>query len=137
MTDVESFYRDFVGSQLFSFMFIDRLIKESNVSHHMIMAQETSVSYGVLILQTFAVLVLIGAMAWAFVRFVAPRLGMGTRGSRMKILERLPLEPRRSLYLVEVDGKSILVGVSEGSIRLLTEVHQPVADAVDNSEEQA
>ncbi len=116
-------------------MFIDSFIKESNVSHHMFMAQETSVGYGVLILQTFAVLVLIGAMAWAFVRFVAPRMGMSTKRSRMKILERLPLEPRRSLYLVEVDGKSILVGVSEGSIRLLKEVEAVDVGAVEGGEE--
>jgi flagellar biosynthetic protein FliO len=118
-------------------MFIDSFIKESNVSHHMLLAQQTStLNLGVVILQTFAVLVLIGAMAWAFVRFVAPRMGMRAGRSRMKILERLPLEPRRSLYLVEVDGKSILVGVSEGSIRLLREVQAPVAGAVEDGEEQ-
>ena len=133
---MESFYSDRAGSQLFSLMFIDSFTKESNVSHHMFMTQDTStVSYGVVILQTFAVLVLIGAMAWAFVRFVAPRIGMRTRSSRMKILERLPLEPRRSLYLVEVDGKSILVGVSEGSIRLLREVEAVDVGAVEGGEE--
>ncbi len=118
-------------------MIIDSFFRESNVSHHMFLAQQTdTLSLGVVILQTFAVLVLIGAMAWAFVRFVAPRMGMRARSSRMKILERLPLEPRRSLYLVEVDGKSILVGVSEGSIRLLKEVQSPVTGAVEDGGEQ-
>jgi flagellar biogenesis protein FliO len=37
----------------------------------------------------------------------------------MKLVERLTLEPRRSLYLVEVDGKAMLVGASERGVELL------------------
>ncbi len=66
------------------------------------------------LLQALAVLAAIMLAAWAFKRFIAPRLGLGPRAGRMRVIERLPLEPRRSLYLVEVDGVAHLVGVSEG-----------------------
>jgi flagellar protein FliO/FliZ len=77
---------------------------------------------GLLVIQTIAVLVLIAVAAWAFVRFLAPRL-RGVRGqARMRVLERLPLEPRRSLYVVEVDGAPLLIGVADGSVRVLREL---------------
>ncbi|HUT78839.1 MAG TPA: flagellar biosynthetic protein FliO [Polyangia bacterium] len=80
---------------------------------------------GLQLLQAMAVLVAILALAWAFRRFAAPRLGLGPRPGRMRVIERLPLEPRRSLYLVEVDGVPHLFGVSEGSVRLLDRPAQP------------
>lgn len=77
---------------------------------------------GLLVVETVAILALIAVAAWAFVRFAAPRL-RGVRGkSRMRVLERLPLEPRRSLYVVEVDGARLLIGVAEGSVRVLREL---------------
>lgn len=45
--------------------------------------------------------------------------GLSSGGNRMKLVERLALEPRRSIYLVEVDGKSMLVGTSERGVELL------------------
>lgn len=71
------------------------------------------------LLKVLAVLAAIAAAAWVFRRFVAPRLGLRHTTGRMRIIERLPLEPRRALYLVEVDGVAHLLGVSEGSVRLL------------------
>ena len=84
----------------------------------------TGANLGLLVVETVAILALIAAAAWLFVRFVAPRL-RGVKGaSRMRMLERLPLEPRRSLYVVEVDGAPLLIGVADGSVRLLKELEQ-------------
>jgi flagellar biosynthetic protein FliO len=74
---------------------------------------------GLQLLKAVAVLAAILAAAWAFRRFAAPRLGLRPPAGRMRVIERLPLEPRRSLYLVEVDGVPHLIGVAEGSVRLL------------------
>jgi flagellar biosynthetic protein FliO len=76
-------------------------------------------SYGIFILQTVAVLAVIALAAWGIVRFGGHRLGRGKGEHRMRVVERLGLEPKRSIYLIEVDGKSLLIGVSEGSVRLL------------------
>jgi len=78
---------------------------------------------GLLVVETVAILAVIAAAAWLFVRFAAPRLrGVKGHRSRMRLLERLPLEPRRSLYVVEVDGAPLLIGVADGSVRLLKEL---------------
>jgi flagellar protein FliO/FliZ len=37
-------------------------------------------------------------------------------GRRMKMVERITLDPRRALYLVEVDGKDVLFAGSEGGV---------------------
>jgi len=84
--------------------------------------------WGPFLLETLAVLAALALLAWALVRFAGPRL-RGARGrGRMKIVERLPLEPRRSLYLVEVDGRTLLVGASEGAVSLLEGPEEGPAD---------
>jgi len=40
----------------------------------------------------------------------------------MTVVSRIPLEPRRSLYVVEVAGKTLLVGTSEMGLSVLTEL---------------
>ncbi len=76
-------------------------------------------SYGVFVLETVAILIVLALGAWAIVRFGGSRFVVGKGGSRMRVVERLSLEPKRSLYLVEVDGKNLLVGVSEGAVQLV------------------
>jgi flagellar biogenesis protein FliO len=44
----------------------------------------------------------------------------------MRVVGRLPLELRRSVYLIEVRGRQFLVGVGEGPMSLLAEL--PPAD---------
>jgi len=40
----------------------------------------------------------------------------------MDVVARVPLEPRRSLYVVEVAGKTLLVGTSEMGLSVLSEL---------------
>jgi flagellar biosynthetic protein FliO len=74
---------------------------------------------GIFVLETLAALAIIALAAWAVVRFGRGWLARGGRQGRMRIVERLVLEPRRSIYLIEVDGKTMLIGSSDGSVRLL------------------
>ena len=55
----------------------------------------------------------------------------------MKIIERLVLEPRRSLHLVEVDGEILLVGTSEHSVQLLERRPSPPPSTIPDEEENA
>lgn len=80
--------------------------------------------YGLFILETLAALAVMGLAAWALVRFGGPRLLGNKNIGRMKIVERINLEPRRSLYVVEVDGQQLLIGTAEGSVRLIKELDQ-------------
>jgi len=78
--------------------------------------------YGIFLLETLLALGIIALAAWALVRFGRGRLFRGKGARRIKIVERLPLDTRRSLYVVEVDGSSLLVGAADGSVRVLKEL---------------
>ena len=47
----------------------------------------------------------------------------------MDVVARVPLEPRRSLYVVEVAGKTLLVGTSEMGLNVLSELDAGVVRA--------
>ncbi|HEX2685828.1 MAG TPA: flagellar biosynthetic protein FliO [Kofleriaceae bacterium] len=87
-------------------------------------------SYGDLLVTSLVVLG--GACIAAFVvvrvvgRFLATGPVRGVRGVRgahlLEVVARLPLEPRRSLYVVQVAGKTLLVGTSEMGLSVLSEL---------------
>src|SRR5689334_8455922 len=76
-----------------------------------------------MLLSSVVVLAVVCVVAWLVVRFGARWL-VGARGRArgMGVLARLPLEPRRSLYVVEVAGKTLLVGTSEMGLNVLSEL---------------
>ena len=76
-------------------------------------------SYGLFILETIVALAVIALAGWAVVRFSGKRLSVGEKNRRMKLIERLVLEPRRSIHLVELDDEIMLIGTSERSVELL------------------
>lgn len=75
------------------------------------------------------VLLLIGAAAWATVHYLKPKLESKLPSGRMEIVEKLTLEPRRSLYTVRIDKEEWVVGVSEGGIRLICKLSKENANA--------
>ncbi|MCU0664203.1 MAG: flagellar biosynthetic protein FliO [Myxococcota bacterium] len=58
-------------------------------------------------------------VALLFIIRLLRQRGLPSGARRIKILERLVLEPRRALHLVEVDGQTMLVGTSEQGVELL------------------
>ena len=60
-------------------------------------------------------------IAYVGLRFLSRR-GVGRARGPIKILARCPLEPRRSLYLVETAGRCFLLGVGDGPMTMLAEV---------------
>lgn len=60
-------------------------------------------------------------IAYLSLRFLSRR-GIGRASGPIKVLARCPLEPRRSLYLVETGGRCFLVGVGDGPMTMLAEV---------------
>lgn len=54
-------------------------------------------------------------------KVISPRLRSGRQG-RLRVAETLPLGGRRFLCLVEVPGKTLLLGVTEDAIESLTEI---------------
>jgi len=81
-------------------------------------------SYGDLLVTSLLVLGGVCVAAFVVVRVVGRVLATGrSRGVHvLDVVARLPLEPRRSLYVIEVAGKTLLVGTSEMGLSLLSEL---------------
>ncbi len=81
-------------------------------------------SYGDLLMTSLLVLAGVCIAAFVIVKLVGRLLATGrTRGAHvLDVVARLPLEPRRSLYVVEVAGKTLLVGTSEMGLSVLSEL---------------
>lgn len=81
-------------------------------------------SYGDLLVTSLLVLVGVCIAAFVIVRVFGRVLATGrTRGAHLlDVVARVPLEPRRSLYVVEVAGKTLLVGTSEMGLNVLSEL---------------
>src|SRR5512132_1009800 len=81
-------------------------------------------SYGDLLVTSLLVLGAVCIAAFVAVRVFGRLLATGrARGTHLlDVVARVPLEPRRSLYVVEVAGKTLLVGTSEMGLSVLSEL---------------
>ncbi len=81
-------------------------------------------SYGDLLITSLVVLMAVCIGAFVVVKLVGRFLATGrVRGAHLlDVVARMPLEPRRSLYVVEVAGKTLLVGTSEMGLSVLSEL---------------
>lgn len=81
-------------------------------------------SYGDMLVTSLLVLGGVCVAAFVIVRVLGRVLATGrARGAHlMDVVARVPLEPRRSLYVVEVAGKTLLVGTSEMGLSVLSEL---------------
>ncbi|MFW6050790.1 MAG: flagellar biosynthetic protein FliO [Myxococcota bacterium] len=79
-------------------------------------AGELPGGYGAALLQAVLALAAVCLLAWVSLRWLARR-GVGVPGGRgrIRVLERAPLDARRSLYLVRVGPRIWLVGAGEGA----------------------
>ncbi|HEX4404936.1 MAG TPA: flagellar biosynthetic protein FliO [Polyangia bacterium] len=72
-------------------------------------------------------------VAWAALKLLAAR-GVGKAAGAVRVVARCPLEPRRSVYVIEAAGRCFLVGVGDGPMSMLAELD---AAAVSKSEASA
>jgi flagellar biogenesis protein FliO len=88
-------------------------------------------SYGDLLVTSLVVLGVVCVVAYVVVRVVGRVLATGrTRGAALlDVVARIPLEPRRALYVVEVANKTLLVGTSEMGLAVLSELDGEVVRA--------
>lgn len=87
--------------------------------------------YGELLWMSIGLLAAIGVIAVVAVRLFGGgrRLGRGGGGGLLEVIARQPLEPRRSLYVVRVGERRLLVGTSELGVTMLTELEGGGAEA--------
>jgi flagellar protein FliO/FliZ len=91
----------------------------------------TSGAYGELLATSLIVLVGVCVLAFVVVRLARRYLGAprGAGAGMLDVVARVPLEPRRSLYVVEVAGKALLVGTSEMGLTVLSELDRDAVRA--------
>jgi flagellar protein FliO/FliZ len=75
-----------------------------------------------MLLSTTVALAFVCALAVGALRLLGPRRFLG---KRLRVVEKLPLDARRSLYVVEVDGRQLLLGAGDGPLTLLRELEKP------------
>jgi flagellar biosynthetic protein FliO len=83
-------------------------------------AQLPGVGWGSLML-SFASLGVVCLVAWGTLRLLAGR-GVGKASGAIRVVARCPLEPRRSVFVIETAGRCFLVGVGDGPMALLAEL---------------
>ncbi len=73
----------------------------------------------------FAIFGFVVVMAYFAARFLGGKFARHITGSGGRILEHLPLGPNRSVCVVEMANRLFLLGVTEHSITLLSEITDP------------
>lgn len=63
-------------------------------------------------------------LAFLSIKYLLPRIGAVRRNkkSQIQIIDYQPLEPRKGIYIVVVEGKKMAIGVSENSVTKLCEL---------------
>jgi len=79
-------------------------------------------------------LVVIGIVAFFTVKYAAPKLNITLKNSRLQIKAVLNLKPGNSLYIIKIDKKEILVGVSAAGISYLKEVKFNDSDLLEDAD---
>ncbi len=94
-------------------------------------ARDLPGGYGASLLQSLLALAAVCVLAWVVLRWSAQRgLGLG-QGQRVKVLERVPLDARRWVYLVQIGERVLVVGAGDGaSPSLLAELKESELPAV-------
>ena len=102
-------------------------------------AGESNASFVLMLFQTLLALAFVCGLAYALFRWVLPRLqgfsGAGGNNSMVRIVDRVGLDARKSLYVIEVAGRWLLVASSESGVQLISELDatsaEEAADAVE------
>jgi flagellar protein FliO/FliZ len=92
---------------------------------------EAAVDFTWLFIKMLLILGIVTVLAILVLKYAVPHIGMVKRfqrGKYFRVLGRYVLEPRRSLYLIEVSGRYLVIGVADHGINLITEVSEEQAE---------
>lgn len=84
-----------------------------------------SVDFTWLFLKTIFAMVVVIALAVIILRYVLPKISLTRNiksGTDIQIVDRVPLDSKRILYVLHVEGRRLLVSASEHSVSLITEL---------------
>ena len=86
-------------------------------------------NFFLMMLQTFVALGAVCGLAYVIFRWVLPRLAVTrSAGGMVRVVDRVGLDARKSLYVIEVAGRWLLVASSESGVQLLSELGARTAE---------
>jgi flagellar biogenesis protein FliO len=95
-------------------------------------------SFFVMILETMLALGLVCGLAYVVFRWVLPRLNAArSAGSMVRVVDRIGLDARKSLMVIEVAGRWLLIATSEAGVQLVSELDAETAERAADEIERA
>ena len=92
----------------------------------------SSLSFLWMLFQTLLALVFVCGLAYLIFRVILPRLSANYGSNNMvRVVDRIGLEARKSLYVIEVAGRWFLVASSESGVQLVSELDAEAAAEVE------
>ncbi len=83
----------------------------------------SSLSFLWMLVQTILALLLVCGLAYVIFRVLLPRLtGNFSSNNMVRVVDRVGLEARKNLYVIEVTGRWLLISVSENGAQLISEL---------------
>lgn len=97
-----------------------------------------SVDFTWLFLKMIFAMIVVIALAILILRYVVPRLGIHrgiSRRTDFRIVDRIPLDARKSLFVLEVEGRRLLLGASDNHVGLVADLGEARTKDEDDDEE--
>ena len=97
-----------------------------------------SVDFTWLFLKMIFAMIAVIALAIVILRYIVPKLGLHRRGSArtdLRVVDRIPLDSRKSLFVLEVEGRRLLLGASDNHVGLVADLGE--AQTKDDDDEEA
>ncbi len=85
----------------------------------------SSVAFSWLFLKMIFAMIIVIALAILLLRYVLPRITFArSKGVRtdLQVLDRIPLDAKKALYVLQIGGRRVLISASENHIGLVTEL---------------
>ncbi len=77
------------------------------------------------IIKVLFVLLLFGGGFYFFYRFISQKVGLNISGQEaIRTLSMVPVGPNKTLQIIDVAGKVFLIGVTDSSINMITEIRE-------------
>jgi flagellar protein FliO/FliZ len=81
-----------------------------------------------MLVQTVMALAFVCGLAYLIFRVILPRLSVGFSSNNMvRVIDRIGLEARKNLYVIEVAGRFLLISSSDSGVQLIAELDAEAA----------
>lgn len=95
----------------------------SGLNFMLILFQASGWTFFVMLLQTFLALAFVCGLAYVIFRVLLPKFTSNFGANNMmRVVDRIGLDTRKSLYVIEVTGRWFLVAASEGGVQMISEL---------------